>query len=357
MSNSPSEPGAMKRYQRQTLLPQIGEVGQERLSAAQVLLVGCGALGTVIAEQLVRAGIGMLRICDRDLVEETNLQRQVLFDEADVRAEMPKAIAAQRRLVAVNSSVQIDAHVVDVHSGNVEALAGIDGSLPRVNLILDGTDNVETRYLVNDVAIKHGIGWVYGACVGVEGRVMGVVPGSGPCLRCLFEQPPAAGELQTCDTAGVLGSAAAAVASIQVVTAIKILLGRPVNEIAQLITLDLWTNRFKTLEAAGSRRRDCPACGQNRFEFLDCPSAGLAATLCGRGAVQIRPTRETTMDLSAIEHKLAPAGPAHRTPYFLRFTPADSKLSLTLFPDGRALIHGTSDTAVARSLYARYIGF
>ncbi len=216
-------PMTQDRYHRQQLLPRMGAEGQSKLAASRILLIGCGALGTVIAEQLVRAGIGFLRICDRDLVELTNLQRQVLFDERDARDELPKAIAAARRLHEVNSTVPIDARVVDVHRGNLEALIG-EGT-GRVHLILDGTDNVQTRYLVNDAAVKLGIPWVYGACVGTEGRVMGIVPDGTPCLRCIFNDPPLPGELATCDTAGVLASAASLVASLQAVTAMKILLG------------------------------------------------------------------------------------------------------------------------------------
>jgi adenylyltransferase/sulfurtransferase len=319
-----------------------------------VLLVGCGALGTVIADQLVRAGIGFLRICDRDLVEETNLQRQVLFDEQDVREETPKAVAAKRRLERVNSSVTIDAHVLDVHSGNIEALMGAAGNGSRVNVILDGTDNVETRYLVNDAAIKHGISWVYGACVGVEGRVMGIVPGKGGCLRCLFEQPAGVGELETCDTAGVLASAASMVASMQVVLAIKMLLGKDVTEVAKLMTLNAWDGRVRNVDVATARREDCVCCGQGKFEFLD-RAGGLTVTMCGRGAVQVRPAVATALDLDAVARRLGIAGETRRTEYFVRCQ-IDGKLALTVFGDGRAMVHGTADVGVARSIYARYVG-
>src|SRR5687768_2495058 len=204
------------RYHRQQLLPQVGEEGQSKIGAARVLLIGCGALGTVIADQLVRAGVGRLRICDRDVVEATNLQRQVLFDESDAAEGAPKAVAGARRLSRINSSVRIEPHVIDVHSGNIEELiAGREG-LSRAHVILDGSDNAEVRYLVNDAAVKHNVPWVYGGCVGTSGRVMAIVPGKTPCLRCLFPQPPSAGELETCDTAGVLAPAAAMVASFQV---------------------------------------------------------------------------------------------------------------------------------------------
>lgn len=341
----------MNRYHRQTLLSQIGEVGQQRLSRSRVLLVGCGALGTVIAEQLARCGVGYLRICDRDLVEMTNLQRQVLFDESDAAAGRPKAIAAAERLAAINSSIRIDPRVVDVHSGNVELL------IDDVDLVLDGTDNVETRYLVNDAAVKHSKPWVYGACVGTSGRVMAVIPMTRPCLRCIFPQPPGPGELETCDTAGVLASAANVVASMQVVEGMKILLGDP-TAACELMTIDLWPLRIKTVSTADARRADCPTCAQRRFEFLDArPGAG-ATSLCGRNTVQIRPASNgsTSIDLDAAADRLLDVGAVERSPFFVRCHMRDSKLSITLFSDGRAMIHGTADLALARSIYARFIG-
>ncbi|MEA2734349.1 MAG: molybdopterin-synthase adenylyltransferase [Humisphaera sp.] len=340
----------MDRYHRQTLLPQIGPGGQERLTRSRVLLVGCGALGTVIAEQMARAGIGFLRICDRDLVETTNLQRQVLFDEADVTAGTPKAIAAAQRLRRINSTIVIEPHVVDVHSGNIESL--MDG----IDLVMDGTDNAETRYLVNDATVKHARPWVYGACVGTGGRVMGIVPGRSPCLRCLFPDLPEPGALETCDTAGVLASAASVVASLQVVEAMKIILG-DASAARELVTIDLWPLRIKTISTADARRQDCPTCGERRFEFLDVRPGAAATSLCGRNTVQVRPASNgTRIDLDAIAGRLEVAGEVERTAFFVRCTLRDGNLSLTLFPDGRAMVHGTADPAVARSIYARFIG-
>jgi adenylyltransferase/sulfurtransferase len=340
----------MNRYHRQTLLPQIGDAGQRRLGAARVLLVGCGALGTVIADQLVRAGVGFIRIADRDLVELTNLQRQVLFDESDATAGLPKAVAAARRLAAINSSVTIEPHVVDVHGGNVESL--MDG----VDLLLDGTDNVETRYLVNDAAVKRGVPWVYGACVGVAGRVMGIVPGRSPCLRCMFPQPPSPGELATCDTAGVLAGAANVVASVQVVEAMKILLG-DATAATELATIELWPLRVRTISTIGARRHDCPTCAARRFEFLSVRPGAAATSLCGRNTVQVRPAQDgSPIDLDAVAARLASVGLVDRTRFFVRCAPRDSDLTLTLFPDGRAMVHGTNDPAAARSLYARFVG-
>jgi molybdopterin-synthase adenylyltransferase len=337
----------MDRYQRQTLLPAIGTAGQSRLAAARVLLVGCGALGCAVADQLVRAGVGKLRLVDRDVVELTNLQRQMLFDEADAREGTPKAVAAGRRLLAINSSVQIEPVVTDFHSGNAQELI-------RCDLIIDGTDNVETRYLINDVAVKHGIPWVYGACVGTDGRVMFVDPGKGPCLRCVFPEPPSTGELPTCDTAGVLGSAAMIVASLQVIAAIKFLVGETPSY--DLSTMDLWKGRFHSIDT-GERLIDCPCCGQRRFEFLDRPVERSAVQLCGRNSVQIRPARAASLELKDIARKLGAVGPVQAGEFLVRCQPlAEANVQLTVFADGRTVVQGTSDITRARTLVSRYVG-
>ena len=343
----------MSRYHRQILLPQIGEAGQQRLAESTVLLIGCGALGTVIADQLVRGGIGTLRICDRDVVETTNLQRQVLFDESDAAAGTPKAVAAAQRLGRVNSMVQIEPHVVDVHSGNIEELIEGRGGTARASVILDGTDNAEIRYLINDAAVKHSVPWVYGGAVGVAGRVMAIVPGVTPCLRCLFPDPPGAGELETCDTAGVLAPLAAVMASLQVVAAMKILLGHDVAE--ELVTLDLWEGRVQTVSTSGGRREDCPTCGRRDFLFLNRSASGTTA-LCGRDAIQILPAARTALSADRVAARLATAGRVESTPHLVRCNLTESGLALTVFPDGRAIVKGTTDTAVARSIYARYVG-
>jgi molybdopterin-synthase adenylyltransferase len=343
----------VSRYHRQILLPQIGSAGQERLANATILLVGCGALGTVIAEQLVRAGVGTLRVCDRDIVETTNLQRQVLFDESDAKAGTPKAVAAAQRLERINSNGRIDPRVIDVHSGNIEDLIQARDGMPRADVILDGTDNAEVRYLINDAAIKHEIPWVYGGCVGTSGRVMAIIPGRTPCLRCLFPEAPTAGELQTCDTAGVLAPAAAIVASLQVVAAMKILLGHEAPH--ELISLDLWPSRIQTVSTVGGRRDDCPACGLRQFEFLNRAASG-TTSLCGRDAIQVLPTAPGHLDPQHIASRLATAGKVELTPHLVRCTLSESGLALTVFPDGRAIIKGTTDSAVARSVYARYVG-
>jgi adenylyltransferase/sulfurtransferase len=340
----------MNRYHRQTLLSQIGEAGQERLARGRVLLIGCGALGTVIADQLMRAGVGFLRILDRDIVELTNLQRQVLFDESDARDGLPKAVAAARRLGKINSQVQLEPIVADVESGNIERLC------EGVELILDGTDNVATRYLINDVAVKNRIAWIYGACVGTEGRVMPVLPG-GACLRCVFPEPPAAGELPTCDTAGVLGAAAAIVGAIQATEAIRLLVGGTDASEAQMVACDVWTRRYRTIDLRDARRADCPTCGRRDFQFLN-DTTGSAVQLCGRNSVQIRPHRSyATIDADAMDQKLRPHGEVIRTPYFVRVTlNGEQRLQLTIFMDGRTIVHGTSDPARARAIHARYVG-
>ncbi len=340
-------------------------------------IIGCGALGTVIADQLVRAGIGHVRLIDRDLVELTNLQRQVLFDERDVAEAMPKAMAAARRLRAVNSRVGIDPVIADVHGGNIDELLK---DAFKAELVLDGTDNAETRYLLNDWAVKNNVPWVYGACVGTEGRVMEILPHAGPCLRCLFPDPPAAGELPTCDTVGVLAQAAAITASLQVAKAMRILIdgAKPPDDAAhartdaplhQLISFDAWSGRFHGVDVSEARRADCPACGRGHFEFLDERRGDEAVSLCGRNAVQIRGRKID--DPGIVRERLRKIGVVEQTPFFIRcrLNPSTEPgeageagggdaggVWLTLFGDGRVIIQGTADLGRARALYARYIG-
>jgi len=306
----------------------------------------------VVAEQLVRAGVGYVRIADRDWVEVTNLQRQVLFDERDAAEQTPKAIAAARRLGEINSSVKVESNVVDVNPGNIEELMRVEGQ--AVDVIVDGTDNVDTRYLINDVAVKESVPWVYGACVGTEGRCMGVVPPGTACLRCVFPEPPGAGELPTCDTAGVLGPAAAVVGAIQATEAIRILLGKEV--VRQMIAIDLWAGRFRTISLEEAKRPDCVACGERRFEFLENQGMSRSTSLCGRNAIQVRPARAAYLDLSEMASKLATVGQVEQTPYLVRCACTEGEILLTVFPDGRAIIQGVTDAERARSLYARFIG-
>jgi molybdopterin-synthase adenylyltransferase len=337
----------MNRYHRQMLLPQIGATGQDRLAKSRAVLIGCGALGCLLADQLVRAGLGHLRIVDRDVVELTNLQRQTLFDEADARNGLPKAVAAANRLRAINSEVVIEPVVLDLHAVNAEEVIGAD-------LILDGTDNAETRYLLNDVAVKKGVPWVYGACVGMEGRMMAVRPGRTPCLRCLFPTPPAPGSLPTCDTSGILGPVAAMVASMQATAAIQLLIGaEPPN---QMMSIDGWGGRFHATPMEGPVE-NCPACARRRFDYL-AQRTRVPVALCGRNAVQVQPAASGgTFAFEAVASKLKSVGQVERTPYLLRCTLEESAaLRLTLFTDGRMIVHGTTDLDQARSIYARYVG-
>lgn len=344
------------RYHRQTILPQIGSEGQARLGRSRVLLVGCGALGGMIAEQLVRAGIGTLRLVDRDLVELTNLQRQVLFDEADVEDQTPKAVAAAEKLKRINSSVVVDPKVMDVHGGNVEEMAGLERSSEPFHLIVDGTDNVDTRYLLNDVSVKHGIPWIYGACVGVEGRCLAMAPPKTACLRCIFPNPPAPAELPSCDTAGVLGPAAALVASLQVTAALRILAGGLLQS-APLIAVNLWESRFRTISTDDAKRADCPTCGLRRFDILNRQTDRRSTHLCGRNAVQVSSTVPASVDLHQFAAKLSRSAKVRETPYLVRCELHDPRdIRLTVFPDGRAIVHGTADIERARSIYARFVG-
>jgi molybdopterin-synthase adenylyltransferase len=337
------------RYQRQSLLPCIGEAGQARLAESSVLLVGCGALGCHAADQLVRGGIGRLRLADRDVVELTNLQRQTLFDEQD--EGRAKAEAAARRLHYVNSSVAVEPIVADVWAGNIEQL--IEG----VDLILDGTDNVQTRYLLNDAAVANDIPWVHAACVGTEGRVMAVGAGSA-CLRCVFPTPPAARELPTCDTAGVLQSAAATAASLQVAQAIRILVGDWEPGDQRLWTLDVWSGRFAAVDLRGAKQAGCPCCGKRNFEFLQTTAVETAVSLCGRNAVQIRPALNwNNRDFDRVLARLGQVGDMESGQFFSRCRLREpAGMMITCFKDGRLLVDGTADAARARAICARFIG-
>jgi adenylyltransferase/sulfurtransferase len=338
------------RYHRQMLCPQIGEAGQRRLADSAVTLIGCGALGTVIADSLVRAGVGRLRIVDRDFVELNNLQRQVLFDEGDVEAGVPKAVAAAEKLSRVNSTVQIEPIVADAHGGNILPWA------QDAALIMDGTDNFETRFLINDVSVKLQIPWVYGACIATGGMMMPILPGQTACLRCVWSEPPPPGSSPTCDTAGILGTTVHFVATLQVNEALKILTGRLDDVTRHLVQIDAWRPAMEHFEIGAARTPDCPCCGQRRFEYLDRPAGDRQATLCGRNAVQIGGGDGAMADLSAVAARVAPVAkrPLLQSRYLLRFTV--DHYAITLFRDGRAIIQGTQDITEARSAYARYIG-
>jgi molybdopterin/thiamine biosynthesis adenylyltransferase len=346
----------VERYHRQMLLEQVGEQGQRRLRDAHALVIGCGALGTVVCDALCRAGVGRLTIVDRDIVELTNLQRQVLFDEHDVGE--PKAEAARRRLERVNAEVRIDAHVTDCDHRTVEALLG-DG----VGVILDGTDNFETRYLLNDVAVKHAIPLAYAGVVGVSGRAMTILPGSTACVRCMFPQPPAPGSQPTCDTAGVLGPVAGMVAQWQACEAIKVLVGAGEAVTRGIVSFEPWTGRVRTIEAV--RDVGCPCCAERHFEFLDGERSSTLTNLCGRGAVQVS-AREgdstARLDLGELAGRLRGHGEVVESAFLVRATLDDelgdigTPIELTVFRDGRAIVKGTTKPEAARLLYAKYVG-
>lgn len=336
------------RYSRQVLFGGIGPEGQERLRSARAVLIGCGALGTVIANTLVRAGVGHLRIVDRDFVDLSNLQRQVLFDEQDVRDRLPKAEAARRRLATINSDVAVEAVVEDVDATNVLRL------VEDADVILDGSDNFEVRYLVNDAALRLDKPWIYGAAVGSYGLTMTIRPGRTPCLRCIFPAPPPAEHSPTCDSAGVLAPIINLIASVQSSEAMKLLTGRTDSLSPYLLQIDVWDLTFRPLRIAGARKADCPACGQGLLEYLEAEPRSTSTTLCGRNAVQISHRERREVDLESLARKLEPAGQVEANAFLLRLTTEEHQL--TVFRDGRAIIGGTDDPVAARTVYARYLG-
>jgi molybdopterin-synthase adenylyltransferase len=335
-----------ERYSRQVLFPGIGTEGQQRLSSARVAIVGCGATGAAVSGLLARAGVGRLRLIDRDYVEFSNLQRQVLFDEADARESLPKAVAAARKIAAFNSEVAVEPHVTDLTPGNAEAL------LTDNDVVLDATDNFETRYLINDVAVKHGIPWIYAAAVASYCVTLNVLPGETACLACLFPVGPR-GTVETCDTAGIIGPAVNYVAAIEAAECLKLLVGEREQLRRTLLSYDVWTNDGANI-SADRPRPDCECCQLRNFPHL----AGEGRphiTLCGRNSVQIH-ERQRPVDFTEMYDRLAPHGMVRHNELVLKFWPSRSDFEVTLFPDGRAIIKGTTDTAVARSLYARFVG-
>jgi molybdopterin/thiamine biosynthesis adenylyltransferase len=332
------------RYSRQVLFRGIGVEGQRRLSASRVVIVGCGATGSVLASLLARAGVGSLRIVDRDYVEPSNLQRQSLFDEADAAESLPKAIAAARKIAAFNSQIVVEPHVADLTPANIAAL------FAGAQLILDGTDNFETRYLINDFAVKNSLPWIYTAAVAGYGVTLNILPGQTACLACMFPQPPQ-GALETCETAGILNSAVNLAASIAVTEALKFLVGAHQHLRRTLLSFDVWQNDRAEI-TADKPRPGCPTCDRHQFPHL----AGEGRphiTLCGRNSVQIH-ERSRPLNLAEMSERLLPHGTVRHSDFVLKFW--REPYELTLFPDGRAIIKGTTDPAVARSLYARFIG-
>ncbi len=336
-------PGEKERYSRQILFGPIGEAGQLRIRQAAVCIVGCGALGSFQAEALVRAGIGRLRLIDRDYVDYTNLQRQWLYTEEDAQHESPKAIAASRRLRQLNSHVDLEPLVTDLTPSNAEELiAGCD-------LILDGTDNFETRYLLNDLSVKQSTPWIYGAAIGSYGIAMPVVPDRGPCFACVYPEPPQ-GLQPTCDVSGVLASVTASIAAQQVSMALRIIVGWPDFE-CRIHTLDVWAGEAKQF-SAGEPDPECRVCAKREFRYLD-GKRRVPISLCGRNAVQLHETSRP-LDLQQLADRLRPFGDVRVNEFALRI--AVPKYDLTFFPDGRAIVKGTTDVGVARSVYAKLIG-
>jgi len=355
MSDTESKP--LNRYARQIRYAPIGEQGQRRLLASKALICGCGALGSVIANTLARAGVGTLRIVDRDFLELNNLQRQVLFDEADVAAALPKAVAAAYKLRRINSNIEIEPIVADVDPGNILALCH------GCNIILDGTDNFETRFLLNEASAKLQLPWVYGGCIGAEGQTLTVLPSQPPCFRCVMTEPPPPGSSPTCDTVGILGPIVNVIASLQANEAIKILSGHPEAVSRTLTIVDLWDNQMRQLNLDRLRSAEgCATCrpgpeSVERFPWLLGQRGSRSAVLCGRNSVQLSHPANTAsgqMPFDALVEKLSAVGHVIRNPYLLRC--AVGPYMITLFPDGRAIIGGTSDIAEARSVYAKYVG-
>jgi len=338
----------LDRYRRQLRYAPLGEEGQRQLLQARVLICGCGALGCVVADTLVRAGVGFVRLVDRDFVETDNLHRQGLFDESDAAAQLPKAIAAAARLVRVNSAVQIEPIVADLNATNVDALAA------DVELIVDGTDNFETRYLLNDYAVANNRPWIFGGCIGAEGQTLAIVPGETPCLSCIMPEPPPAAAQPTCETVGVLGPIVNVIASLQAMEAIKLLSGNRDQLNPAMTLVDLWHNQIRTMGVGKSRTGDCPTCGQRDFAWLDGRRGSAITRLCGRNSVQIAPDTTGSIDLPALGERLSTLGHVTSNRFLLRLTVDDYQL--TVFADGRTLVGGTDDPAVARTVLAKYLG-
>lgn len=335
------------RYSRQILFNRIGKNGQEKLARSRVLLVGCGALGAAHAETLARAGAGFLRIVDRDFVEFSNLQRQTLYSESDAIDRIPKAVAAKNRIKELNSEIEVEAIVADVNYSNIESF------VKDVDLILDGTDNFQIRYLINDACVKLQKPWIYGAAVSSYGTSMTIFPHETPCLRCIFEEMPDAGSAPTCDMAGVIQPIISSISAIQTTEALKILTGNSDNLHKSLVQIDVWNNDWRKIKL-GKPNADCEACARGNFEFIDSESGEFSAVLCGRNAVQIAPPKASDLNLQMLAERLKTHGDIKQNEYLVRLTLEDYEL--TVFRDARAIVRGTDDISAARIIYAKYIG-
>lgn len=341
------------RYSRQIFFQPIGIEGQKRLSESCALVIGCGATGSASAGMLARAGAGRLRVVDRDFLEETNLQRQSLFDEEDLKTGLPKAVLAEKNLGKINSSIKVEGVVADVNPSNIEALAS------GADVILDGTDNFETRFLLNDYAVKTRTPWVYAACIGSQGMLMNVIPGETPCLRCLMETSPPAGTIPTCETAGILGPIAQLIGSIQAAEAVKILTGHREFLVKDLLRVDTWVWTLQRLDLSDARLDNCPVCRLGRYDFLQVRSGVMTASLCGSNAVQIVPTNGMKIGLEELAsrlNKLSELEDVTRNKFLLRFKVRPKNVDVVVFSDGRAIVQGTKEPSLARGLYSKYIG-
>jgi len=330
------------RYSRQTLLKKITEEGQEKLAKSHVVIIGCGALGATIANNLARSGIGYIKIVDRDIVELNNLQRQNLFDEEDIG--FPKALVAVKKLKKINSEIIIESVVDDVNLGNIESI------IKNMDVVIDGTDNMLIRFLMNDACIKHKIPWIYGGAVETHGMTMNIIPHKTPCFRCIVQDIPDAGSLPTCDTVGVLNSIPSIIASIESTEAIKILLNKDINR--DFLMYDVWDHDFHKIKI--KKRKDCKCCVQHNFEFLNAKKKETAISLCGSGAIQITPATNMKISFEELGKKLQKSGDVHIHEVVLRFRIPGYELNI--FSSGRAIIIGTNDKKIAKSLYAKYVG-
>ena len=343
----------LNRYSRQMLLPQIGRAGQEKLLASTVVLVGCGALGTAIADGLARAGVGHLKIVDRDYIELSNLQRQTLFDQEDIARGLPKAVAAVEKLCKVNADIKLEALVTHLNASNITDI------LSDVDLVVDGTDNFEARFLINDACLKYNLPWVYGAVITTYGVTMSIVPHRAACLRCLLREKPLPGTVPTADTAGVLGPAPSVIGALEVSQALKLLLDDGHEFCGHLTQIDVWTGEWLQIQV--EQDPECPACGLRQYTYLEPEmnsaankaAADLVTSAYGRGAVQISIARDVQLDLPELAKRLSTYGPVQFNPHMLRGQIEGCEIAV--FPDGRAIISGTTDEAVARALYEKYI--
>lgn len=339
----------LERYARQRAFHAIGKSGQEKLAISRVMILGCGGLGSAAASILARAGIGFLRLVDRDFLELNNLQRQILYEEHDVKEGLPKAIAAQRQIERINSMVQVEPVVADVNRFNIEKL------IADVDVVIDAADNFEIRFLLNDACVKNNRIWIYGAAIESYGLSMNIIPGKTACLRCVMENIPQPGSIPTCETVGVLGSIVCLIASIQCAEAIKILLDKEEEISRSLVSIDVWNNSYQTIAIEKEKiQKNCPVCNQRWFEFLEGKQGSAFTALCGRNAVQILPFETRQVDLAKLAIQLADLGVVKANEFLIRF--AIDNYELSIFPDGRMIVKGTTDTRVARSLYSKYVG-